>query len=99
MTPEQKKKATTELVAQVMRIQKTYAHEQVGAKNDRRNEIKKAINSEIRQALRFSATPPQQRQENQTQQPRWTLKRLVAWINNQFNLRCCREQYVKLSKN
>ena len=44
MTPEQKKKATTELLAQVMRIQKTYAHEQVGAKNERRNEIKKAIN-------------------------------------------------------
>ncbi len=44
MTPEQTKKATTELIAQVMKIQKEYAHEQVGAKNDRRNEIKKAIN-------------------------------------------------------
>jgi hypothetical protein len=44
MTPEQKRKATTELVAQVMKIQKAFAHEQVGAKNDRRNEIKKVIN-------------------------------------------------------
>lgn len=44
MTPDQKKKATTELVKQVMKIQKTYAHEQVGARNERRNEIKKVIN-------------------------------------------------------
>jgi hypothetical protein len=44
MTPEKTKKATTELIAQVMRIQKNFAHEQLGAKNDRRNEIKKAIN-------------------------------------------------------
>jgi len=44
MTPDQKKKTTTELVKQVMKIQKMYAHEQVGARNDRRNEIKKVIN-------------------------------------------------------
>jgi hypothetical protein len=44
MTPEAVKKATTELIVQVMKIQKTYAHEKVGAKNDRRSEIKKAIN-------------------------------------------------------
>lgn len=44
MTQEQSRKATTELVAQVMKIQKNYAHEQLGAKNDRRNEIKKVIN-------------------------------------------------------
>lgn len=44
MTPGNIKKATTELVVLVMKIQKKYAHEQVGAKNDRRNEIKKIIN-------------------------------------------------------
>jgi len=44
MIPEQMKKATTELVSQVMRIQKNFAHEQIGAKNERRNEIKKVIN-------------------------------------------------------
>lgn len=44
MTPEQRKKATNELVTHVMRVQKIFAHEQIGAKNDRRNEIKKIIN-------------------------------------------------------
>jgi hypothetical protein len=38
------KKSVTELINQVMRIQKSFAHEQVGARNDRRNEIKKLIN-------------------------------------------------------
>jgi hypothetical protein len=33
-----------ELLQEVMRLQKRYAHEQYGAKNDRRNEIKKAVN-------------------------------------------------------
>lgn len=44
MTPEKTKKATIELIVQVMKIQKAYAHEQVGAKNERRNEIKKVVN-------------------------------------------------------
>jgi hypothetical protein len=44
MTPEQQRKANLELVSQVMKIQKNFAHEQVGAKNDRRIEIKKVIN-------------------------------------------------------
>jgi transposase len=61
-------------------------------------EIKQAINSEIRQALERAATPPQQRQQNQTHSSRWTLKRLVAWINNQFNLKCCRESVRKTLK-
>ena len=43
MSPEKVKKATTELIVQVMKIQKNFAHEQVGAKSDRRNEIKKVI--------------------------------------------------------
>ena len=44
MTPEQIRVSTTELVALVMKVQKNYAHEQVGAKSDRRSEIKKVIN-------------------------------------------------------
>lgn len=44
MTKSVPKKAITDLVAQVMRIQKKYAHEQVGVRNDRRNEVKKIIN-------------------------------------------------------
>lgn len=44
MTKSVPKKAITDLVAQVMRIQKKYAHEHVGVKNDRRNEVKKIVN-------------------------------------------------------
>jgi low affinity Fe/Cu permease len=44
MTKQVPKKAITDLVAQVMRIQKKYAHEQVGVRNDRRTEVKKIIN-------------------------------------------------------
>jgi hypothetical protein len=44
MTKQVPKKAITDLVAQVMRIQKKYAHEQVGVRNDRRSEVKKIIN-------------------------------------------------------
>jgi hypothetical protein len=38
------KKAVTDLINQVMHIQKKFAHEQIGARNDRRNQIKKLIN-------------------------------------------------------
>lgn len=44
VTQEIPKKTVTDLIAQAMRIQKRFAHEQVGARNDRRNEIKKLIN-------------------------------------------------------
>ncbi|WP_100903758.1 helix-turn-helix domain-containing protein [Nostoc flagelliforme] len=63
------------------------------------SEVKSAIDSEIRQALEFAATPPQQRQQTITQKPRWTLKRLAAWIDKQFNLKCCRESIRKTLKN
>ncbi len=51
--------------------------------------IEQAIEGLIRKALEDAATPPQQRQ--QKPQPRWTLKRLAQWLNNQFSLNCCRE--------
>lgn len=38
------KKSLNELLVQVMLVQKRYAHEQVGARNDRRAEIKKLVN-------------------------------------------------------
>lgn len=63
------------------------------------SEVESAINSEIRKTLEFAATPPQQRQQTITQKPRWTLKRLVAWIDKQFNLKCCRESVRKTLNN
>lgn len=38
------KKPITALVLQVIQVQKKYAHEQVGVKNERRNEVKKVVN-------------------------------------------------------
>lgn len=38
-------------------------------------------------------------QQKQTHSSRWTLKRLVAWINEQFNLKCCRESVRKTLQN
>ena len=45
MSQEIPKQLVTTLVTQVMRIQKQFAHEQLGARNDRRNEIKKIVNN------------------------------------------------------
>lgn len=47
----------------------------------------------------MAKTPPQERQHKQTHSSRWTLKRLVAWINKQFNLKCCRESVRKTLQN
>ena len=44
METNEAKKALTELLAEVMRIQKRFAHEQTGVKTERRNEIKKIVN-------------------------------------------------------
>jgi hypothetical protein len=38
------KKSLNDLLVQVMKVQKRYAHEQVGVKNARRDEIKKIVN-------------------------------------------------------
>lgn len=43
-TQKQEKDHLNELLQEVMRVEKGFAHEQYGAKNDRRNEIKKAVN-------------------------------------------------------
>jgi hypothetical protein len=44
MTTPVSRALINELLIQVMKIQKQYAHEQVGARNDRRAEIKKVVN-------------------------------------------------------
>jgi transposase len=50
----------------------------------------------IRKAIEVAATPPQERQE--ALQPRWTLKRLVAWVRQQFKIECCRDTVRKVLK-
>jgi transposase len=58
--------------------------------------VEQAIDQVIREALDIAATPPQKRQ--QLPPPRWTLKRLVAWVKQQFNLDCCRDTVRKVLK-
>lgn len=48
----------------------------------------------ILDALVAAATPPQNR-EQKSNQPRWTLKRLVKWIESNWGLKCCRETVGK----
>jgi transposase len=55
--------------------------------------LKTALDGVIRAALNLAATPPQQRQDFPL--PRWTLKRLVAWVKKKFNIGCCRETLRK----
>ena len=58
--------------------------------------IEEAIDNQIRDALKLAATPPQER--NQMPKPRWTLKRLVCWVKQTFNITCCRETIRKVLK-
>ena len=44
MTTQITRKSLNDLLIQVIRIQKQYAHEQVGVKNSRREDIKKIVN-------------------------------------------------------
>jgi hypothetical protein len=47
-------------------------------------EVRQAVDGVIREAIAIAATPPQKRK--QTPLPRWTLKRLVVWVKDKFNL-------------
>jgi transposase len=62
--------------------------------------LSKAVETEIdqviRKALEVAATPPQNRTE--VPLPRWTLKRLVVWIREQFKIDCCRDTVRKVLK-
>lgn len=60
------------------------------------NEREQALDALIRHALEIAATPPQERQEDPS--PRWTLKRLVIWVKQQFNIDCCRATLCKVLK-
>ena len=51
---------------------------------------------QIHNALEIAATPPQKRQS--LPQPRWTLKRLVNWVKETFQMDCCRETLRKVLK-
>ena len=59
-------------------------------------EVEQAFYETIREALTFAATPPQERLSSPI--PRWTLKRLVSWVKQKFNLDCCRETLRKVLK-
>jgi transposase len=59
-------------------------------------EIEQALDQQIREALRLSATPPQERSKQPI--PRWTSKRLVEWVKTQFNIDCCRQTICKSLK-
>ena len=54
------------------------------------------IDRVIRKALEIAATPPQNRTEIPL--PRWTLKRLVVWVKENFQIDCCRDTVRKLLK-
>lgn len=51
----------------------------------------------IREALAVATTPPQKRKQ-QTYQSRWTLKRLVKWLESKFGVSSCRETVRKALK-
>ncbi len=59
--------------------------------------VEDALNDTIRSALAFAATPPQQRKD-QSPPPRWTLKRLVSWVKETFEIDCCRATLLKVMK-
>lgn len=59
--------------------------------------VEHAINETIRSALELAAIPPQQRKEKSVP-PRWTLKRLVCWVKQTFDIDCCRATLLKVMK-
>jgi transposase len=59
-------------------------------------QVEAAVDRVIRESLNLAATPPQERQE--VPLPRWTLKRLAAWVKRQFNIDCCRDTLRKVLK-
>ncbi len=59
-------------------------------------EVEHALDSTIHEALAIAATPPQERRQDPP--PRWTLKRLVGWVKQTFDIDCCRESLRKVLK-
>jgi transposase len=58
--------------------------------------VEAEIDQVIRKALEVAAIPPQKRTEAPIS--RWTLKRLVVWIREQFKIDCCRDTVRKVLK-
>jgi len=58
--------------------------------------VKQAVDGVLREAITIAAIPPQQRE--QLPSPPWTLKRLVAWVKDKFNIDCCRDTLCKVLK-
>ena len=58
--------------------------------------IESELDCVIRKAIEVAATVPQERQD--PPEPRWTLKRLVAWVRQQFKIECCRDTIRKVLK-
>ena len=59
--------------------------------------VQQALDEVIRESLDVAATPPQQRQAAAVL-PRWTLKRLVAWVKQTFAIDCSRDTLRKVLK-
>ena len=58
--------------------------------------VQEEIGNQIKQALKRAALPPQKRITERI--PRWTLKRLVEWIQEKWKIDCCRETVRKTLK-
>jgi DNA primase len=54
------------------------------------------LSERINQSLEYSKQAPQSRETVFT--PRWTLKRFVSWIQQDFGISCCRESVRKALK-
>ncbi|MBW4471232.1 MAG: winged helix-turn-helix domain-containing protein [Stenomitos rutilans HA7619-LM2] len=59
-------------------------------------DVEQQLDDTIRQALVLAATPPQERQAPTL--PRWTLKRLLVWVKQQFGIDCCRDTLRKVMR-
>ncbi len=51
--------------------------------------VEEELGNQIRNALALAAVAPQERQTKPI--PRWTLKRFVQWLKDQWKIDCCRE--------
>jgi transposase len=60
--------------------------------------VEQALDTLIRDSLKTAASPPQMRPAEAVILPRWTLKRLVAWVKTTFEIDCCRDTLRKVLK-
>jgi transposase len=61
------------------------------------HELKNSLAIKVIEALDRAEAPPQNESES-VHQPRWTLKRFVTWLEEKFQLSCCRETVRKALK-